>query len=106
MEATVIVGRISLFATDSRMRTNSPARMRQKSAARIEAPMHEVPEAESQLKLNFAAYGVDPATTGGMRRISLCRPGQANVSEPRFSSAVIGGYPHASTNTTSSAYGI
>ena len=68
--------------------------------------MQDVPEADSQLKLNIAAYFAGARTTGGMRRISLCNPGHANEIEALFRIAANGGYPQASTKTTSSAYGI
>ena len=85
---------------------SAPGFMPAKAAASSDAPMHEVPEADSQLKVNFAAYGVGTRTIGGMRRISLCSPGHAKEIDTRFRIAANGGNPQASTKTTSSAYGI
>src|SRR5579872_3066920 len=91
MEATVTVGPMSLRATDRMMVPRARGFMPENAAARSEASMHEVPDAESQLKLNMAAYFAGARTTGGMRRISLCRPGQGNAMEARLRMAVNGG---------------
>src|ERR1700690_1212786 len=88
------------------MRPSALGFMPEKAAASSEANMQDVPDADSQLKLNIAAYFAGARRTGGMRRISLCNPGHANEIDALFRIAVNGGYPQASTNATSSAYGI
>jgi hypothetical protein len=55
IEATVAVGRMSLWATDLRIAKKSAGRILQKMAERMAANMQDVPEAESQLKLKTAA---------------------------------------------------
>ncbi len=99
------VGVASFFATDAITRTNSRGLIPQNTAAKIAAHIAAVPDADAQLKLYIAAYFVGFATTGGMRRIWLCSPGHAMLIERLFNFASTGGYPHVSTNTTSSKYG-
>src|ERR1700761_5670887 len=103
MDATVIVGLISLRAMDWRILPNSAGFIPAKIAASSEAHMQDVPDADSQLKLNMAAYLVGTRATGGMRRISLCSPGHAKEIDTLFRIAAKGGKPQASTKTTSSA---
>src|ERR1035437_5158001 len=97
---------MSLRATERIMLPSARGFMPENAAAMREAHMQEVPDAESQLKLNTAAYFAGARTTGRMRRISLCRPGQGNATEARLRMAVNGGYPQARTKMTSKAYGI
>src|SRR5450631_1160050 len=85
---------------------NSAGRMSEKAAASNDANMQDVPDADSQLKLNTAAYFAGARTTGGMRRIWLCRPGQGKEIDARLRIAAKAGYPQASTNSTRNAYGI
>src|ERR1035441_1300237 len=83
--ATVIVGKISLRATARRTLPIALGPIPEKAAASSDANMHDVPEADSQLKLNIAAYFAGVETTGGMRRIWLCSPGHAKDLETLFS---------------------
>src|ERR1700733_5540885 len=100
---TVMVGLMSLRATERMTLPMAAGPMPEKRAASSAASMQEVPEAESQLKLKMAAYLVGAAATGGIRRIWLCRPGQGKVWDTLLRCAAMGGYPQARTKTTRKA---
>ena len=75
-------GRMSLRATEQDDRAEVGGAHAGEERRRVStANMQEVPEAESQLKLKMAAYLAGAGTTGGMRRIWLCRPGQGKAME-------------------------
>src|SRR5271168_5258560 len=90
MDATVTVGLMSLMAMDLRTEMKSESRILQKMAERIAANMQDVPEAENQLRLKMAAYLAGLETTGGMRRMWLCRPGQGRATVALLRRATMG----------------
>src|SRR5207237_9920140 len=66
-----------------------------------------VPLAEGQFKLNTALSAVGFATTGGTRKIKLCRPATGILKMEMLSkSALITGRPHKNTTTLRMAHGI
>src|SRR4051812_25291582 len=71
-------------------------------AARMAAMRQDVPEADSQLNRNTAAYALGCATTGGDCWTRLCKPGQLISVCVEFNFARIGPYPQSRTMTISS----
>src|SRR5690242_7547467 len=66
-----------------------------------------VPLAESQFKLNTALSAVGFATTGGTRKIKLCRPLTGILRIERLSKKVLmTGSPHRNTTTLRMAHGV
>src|SRR5438067_2423944 len=105
MEDTVTVGFTSLRPTEMKTPQNAPGDIRRHTADSIDANIADVPEAESQLNVNIAAYFEGAATTGGILRMRLWRAGQGNFTETASRCTRTLGYPQRRTKSTSSAYG-
>src|SRR3970282_2028211 len=75
--AIVSIENASCLATEPSKPIYIRSETRSTRAAAIVANAQALPAAGSQFKLKIAVYGAATATTGGMRWISLCKPGHS-----------------------------
>src|SRR5579862_4260397 len=104
-DAIVNSGSSICFTVPTKTRTKLAGDIPNTTAESSAANRHDVPGADSQLKLYMAAYGVVAFTTGAVWLTWLCNPGHANLIVCISRLALTGLVAHTRTKATSSRYG-